>query len=122
MLRRITNFGNGALEKVGLASAYRNLRISADPGHQGGEVVARLEGGERNCRLERLLGREHRVLEHAGEAPHHDMRAAQVGFREGRDDRAVLLAAGEIDVTYEPAEQTRGIHAGARVARSAREA
>ena len=43
------------------------------------------------------------------------MRTAQIGFGECRDNRTVLLAAGEVDVADEPAEQPRGIDRGAAV-------
>ena len=45
------------------------------------------------------------------------MGVAQVGVAEREQDRAVVLPAGEIDVAHEPADQTRGIDAGAPVER-----
>src|SRR6266581_1042538 len=53
------------------------------------------------------------MLEHAGEPARHDMRTAEIGFGECRDNRTVLLAAGEVDVADEPAEQAGSIDAGA---------
>ena len=44
------------------------------------------------------------------------MRAAQIGLGEGGQDRAILLAAGEIDVANQPAEQPRRIDMGAPIA------
>src|SRR3977135_4503662 len=41
------------------------------------------------------------------------MRAAQIGLGEGREDRSVLLAASEIDVAQEAAEQPGGVQLSA---------
>ena len=43
------------------------------------------------------------------------MGVAQIGLGERRDDRAVLFAAGEVDVAHQPAEQARGIDGAALI-------
>src|SRR6516162_10646478 len=43
------------------------------------------------------------------------MGAAQIGLGEGREDRTVLLLAGEIDAAHEAAEKSRGIDVGAAI-------
>ena len=66
--------------------------------------------------------RQHRVLEHAGDAARHDMRGAQIGLGEHREDRIVGFAAGEIDLAHQPADEPRGIEADAAVVAVEREA
>ena len=63
----------------------------------------------------RRSGVKHGVLEHARDPPRDHVGAAQVGFGESREDGAILLPAGEIDVAHQPAEQARGIDMGAAV-------
>ena len=60
---------------------------------------------------------QHGVLEHAREPPRRHMGVAQAGVAEHEQDRAVVLAAGEIGVADQPADQARRIHAGAAVER-----
>src|SRR5215813_15617518 len=43
------------------------------------------------------------------------MGAAKIGLGEGREDRTILLLAGEIDAANEAAEKSRGIDVGAAV-------
>ncbi len=61
------------------------------------------------------VGRQHGVLEHAGDPPRDDMGGAQVGLGENREDRVVGFAAGEIDLAHQPADQPRRVEAGAAV-------
>jgi len=48
-----------------------------------------------------VIGGQHGVLEDAGDAAGDHMGAAQVGLGEGRQNRAVLLLASEIDVAHQ---------------------
>src|SRR5262245_45633922 len=43
------------------------------------------------------------------------MGTAQIGLGESREDRPVVLPAGEIDAAHEPAEKPRGIGVGAAI-------
>ena len=63
-------------------------------------------------------GGEHGVLERAGDAARHHMGAAQIGLGEHDQQRAVVLAHGEIDVADEPCQQAGAVEAGARVERA----
>ena len=55
-----------------------------------------------------------------GDPPRDDMRGAQVGFGEHREDRIVGLAAGEIDLAHQPADQPGGVEADAAIAAARR--
>ena len=58
------------------------------------------------------------VLQRRGEAARHHMGAAQVGLREGDQDGAVVVAAGEVDIAHQPRHQPRARRAGALVERA----
>ena len=63
--------------------------------------------------LLRIVGRAHVVAQRAGQPAHHDMGVAQVGLGQRDQDRAVVLAGGEIDVADQPLEQAGAVEAGA---------
>ena len=60
----------------------------------------------------------HRVLQRAGDAAGDHVGAAKIGLGKGNDDRAVIFAAGEIDIAGQPRQQPRAVHAGAPVERA----
>src|SRR6476619_7596334 len=89
-----------------------NLGTCAYPRHQGAEIIARLERGESDHRLDGVataIGGDHGPHQHACYTASNHMHAAQVGLGESREDRPILLTASEIDGAQEPAEQSGGV-------------
>src|SRR5499433_964512 len=104
--------------RLGPPSLGGNLGMGAEPRHQCADVVAGLARGERDRQPDRApvtAGREHGASQHACDPACNQMGAAQIGLGKSREDRSVLLPAGEIDVAHEAAEKSRGIDVGATI-------
>ena len=56
------------------------------------------------------------MFEHRRDPPRDDVRRAQVGLGEHREDGIVSLAAGEIDLAHQPADEAGGVKADAAIA------
>src|SRR6516164_3892733 len=104
--------------RLGPRSLGGNLGMAAQARHQCADVVggpARGEGDRRPDPAAVTAGWEHGAPELARDPTRNQMGAAQIGLGEGREDRTVLLLAGEIDAAHEAAEKSRGIDVGAAI-------
>src|SRR5262249_39743547 len=101
--------------KVRLRSACRNRAWwTRHSGKQGPRRIVALESRDRHSGIKLpaiVTGEQSRMFEYAGDPPRHHMGGALVGFRERDQNRAIVVAATEIDPANQSGDDARRVMA-----------